>query len=129
MEYKAHILVVDDEPDVLLLTKTQLEYAGYQVFTAYNGRNALESTRANKPELIILDIMLPDMDGFEVLRQIREDPEIMHIPVLLHTAHKAMEVILRTKRELTKGRQEFLFKDSSNEVFLNQVEAMLTHHE
>ncbi len=127
MEPKAHILVVDDEPDVLLLTKTQLEFAGYQVSTAYNGRSALEGIRAHKPALVILDIMLPDTDGFEVLRQIREDPSIEHIPVLLHTAHKAMEVILRTKRELSKGRQEFMFKDSPPDVFLNQVEAMLTH--
>ncbi|HNX80615.1 MAG TPA: response regulator [Candidatus Omnitrophota bacterium] len=129
MENTARVLVVDDEPDVLFLTKTQLELAGYQVFTAFNGRSALEGIRANKPALVILDIMLPDMDGFEVLRQIRNDPEIAHIPVLLHTAHKAMEVILRTKRELTQGRQEFLFKDVSSEVFLSQVEAMLKPHD
>ena len=80
------ILVVDDEEAVVEFIGSLLEDAGYRVLRAYDGRNALEIARARRPDVIITDIMMPIMNGLELCRQIREDPEIKGIPVILMTA-------------------------------------------
>jgi DNA-binding response OmpR family regulator len=79
------ILVVDDEPNITELVKLYLEGEGYQVVTAGNGHDALLQFDVSKPDLIVLDLMLPDIDGFEVCRQIRAKSQI---PILMLTARK-----------------------------------------
>lgn len=77
------ILLVDDEPRFLSLVKAYLVQAGYQVFTAHNGREALLISRQEKPDLIILDVMMPELDGYEFLRLHRRE---RNTPVILLTA-------------------------------------------
>lgn len=84
------ILVIDDEPDVLLLCRVNLEYEGHEVFEAGNGEEGVELAVRHKPDLIVLDVMLPERDGFFVLRKLRQHPETADVPVVFLTA-KAQE--------------------------------------
>lgn len=85
---KNRILVVEDEESLLKLESILLSSKGYNVTGVMDGRSALEEIAANKPDLVVLDIMLPEMDGFEVCRRIKADPETRHIPVVMLTAKK-----------------------------------------
>ena len=80
------ILVVDDEPDMVHLVRLALEMEGHEVIVAYNGVEALERVAAARPDLIVLDVMMPHMDGFEVLSKLKETPATSHIPVIMLTA-------------------------------------------
>jgi CheY-like chemotaxis protein len=82
----AKILVVDDERDVVELLKFLLEKDGYQVVTAYNGREALDVTNQSAPDLILLDVMMPEMDGYTVQTQLLDDPKTKQIPIIILTA-------------------------------------------
>ena len=88
---KTRVLVVDDEPDALELIEYNLNGAGYQVFTAANGTKALEMARRHQPDVIVLDLMLPEVDGIEVCKTLRRNPETTEIPILMLTA-KADEI-------------------------------------
>jgi len=84
---RARILVVDDEEDLCFFVKANLETSGaYTVMTALDGKEALAAARAEKPDLILLDIMMPGMDGFEVLAKLKEDVRTSSIPVVMLTA-------------------------------------------
>ena len=86
---KQKILVVDDEPDAIELIEFNLKQAGYDVVTAADGAAALKKARATQPDLVILDIMLPEIDGFEVCKLLRRDPATAAIPILMLTARAA----------------------------------------
>jgi signal transduction histidine kinase len=83
---KADILVVDDEPDVARIMSINLEMKGYGVRTAFGGRQALEEVKRKKPDCILLDIMMPEIDGWEVMRVLKNDPDTADIPVIVVTA-------------------------------------------
>lgn len=85
MSSTKHILAVDDENDVLLIVKTALTSAGFQVTTAPGGPEALEHLEEITPDLIILDMMMPEMTGFDVLEKIRENSRTAAIPVIMLT--------------------------------------------
>jgi two-component system alkaline phosphatase synthesis response regulator PhoP/two-component system response regulator VicR len=80
------ILAVDDERHIVRLVEVNLARAGYQVVTAFDGREALQKVEAEKPDLVVLDVMMPFMDGFEVLRNLKANPETAEIPVIMLTA-------------------------------------------
>ncbi len=80
------IMVVDDEPDVVDLVKLVLESDGFDVVTAYSGKEALEKIGKEMPDLVLLDIMMPQMDGWEVYSRIRANPKTKDIPVAMLTA-------------------------------------------
>ncbi|HEV8681859.1 MAG TPA: response regulator [Actinomycetota bacterium] len=80
------ILVIDDEPDVLLLCRVNLEYEGHEVLEASSGEEGIRLAVVHRPDLIILDVMLPEKDGFSVLRRLREHNEIVEVPVIFLTA-------------------------------------------
>ena len=80
------ILAVDDERHIVRLVQINLVKEGYTVVTATNGREAIEKAREDKPDLIVMDVMMPEMDGFEALEKIKADPELMAIPVIMLTA-------------------------------------------
>lgn len=80
------ILAVDDERHIVRLVEVNLVRAGYEVVTAYDGREALEKVKTEKPDLIVLDVMMPYMDGFEVLKTLKAEPETAEIPVIMLTA-------------------------------------------
>ena len=83
---REHILVVDDEPDTLELLVALLESANYSVESADNGKACLEMVKARRPDLIVLDIMMPGMDGLEVCDHLRFDPATREIPIIFLTA-------------------------------------------
>ena len=86
MPQQRKILAVDDERHIVRLIQVNLERAGYQVMTAFDGPEALKKVEADKPDLIVLDVMMPRMDGFEVLKRLKAKPETSEIPVIMLTA-------------------------------------------
>src|SRR6476661_10683823 len=80
------ILAVDDERHIVRLVQVNLERAGYEVVTASNGKEALEKVASEQPDLVVLDVMMPFMDGFEVLQNLRKNPETRDLPVIMLTA-------------------------------------------
>ncbi len=80
------VLVVDDEPDVLLLCRVNLEFEGYNVVEASDGEMAMEVVRAERPDVVLLDVMMPKMDGWQVLAAIKADPDLKDTPVVMLTA-------------------------------------------
>ncbi len=80
------ILVCDDERHIVRLIQVNLERQGYQVVTAFDGKEGLEKIKAEKPNCVVLDVMMPYMDGFEVLKSLRRDPETENLPVIMLTA-------------------------------------------
>lgn len=80
------ILAVDDERHIVRLVQVNLERAGYQVVTAFDGKEALEKIDAEHPDLVVLDVMMPYMDGFEVLQTLRKNPNTRDLPVIMLTA-------------------------------------------
>lgn len=80
------VLVCDDERHIVRLIQVNLEKAGYTVVTAYDGKDGLEKIRAEKPDMVVLDVMMPYMDGFEVLKNLRREPDTADLPVIMLTA-------------------------------------------
>lgn len=92
------VLVVDDEPDVLLLCRLNLQQRGHELLEAADGSTALEIARELHPDVIVLDLMLPGISGYDVLEALKRDPETTNIPVLVLTAKS-----LRADRERSHG--------------------------
>ena len=86
MSAKKRVLTVDDEKLIVLAIRHNLKLAGYEVLEAYDGREALKTIEAERPDLIILDVMMPELNGWDVLSCIRDDPELQDIPVIMLTA-------------------------------------------
>lgn len=80
------ILVVDDDKQIVRLVQSYLERASYQVLTAYDGETALHTIRRERPDLVVLDLMLPNRDGWEVTRTVRSDPSLTDLPIIMLTA-------------------------------------------
>ena len=87
MEKQAKILLVDDDPDFVNATKTVLESENYEVVTAINGDDGLRKAREEKPDLILLDVIMPVEDGFTAAEQLSKDPQLADIPVLMLTSY------------------------------------------
>ena len=104
------ILIVEDEPDILNLLAFNLENSGFETIKAVDGYDALEKARKEAPDLVLLDLMLPKLDGFEVCRKIRENPGLKHIPIIMLTA-KGEEVDTITGLEL--GADDYVTKPFS----------------
>jgi two-component system alkaline phosphatase synthesis response regulator PhoP/two-component system response regulator VicR len=81
-----YVLAVDDEPHIRRLVEVNLQRAGYRVGTACDGQEALERIREEPPDMVVLDVMMPRMDGFELLRRLKADPGTAEIPILMLTA-------------------------------------------
>jgi len=107
---KERVLVVDDEPINVKIIASCLENEGYEVFRAYDGKEALRITRESKPGLIILDVMMPGLDGFEVTKQLRQNPETNIIPIILLTALGATKDKVKG---LNSGADDFLTKPTN----------------
>src|SRR5262245_29571077 len=80
------ILVVDDDRDIVRLVRAYLEKAGFQVLAAYDGQTALQTLRHDRPALVVLDLMLPDQDGWDLTRLVRGDPSLAATPIIMLTA-------------------------------------------
>ena len=117
--FKGRILVVDDEPKVLTIVRSYLQNAGFQVTEARDGKQAIEFFRQDNPELVILDIMMPELDGIEVLREIRRTSSI---PVILLTA-RVEETDKLVGLEL--GADDYITKPFSPRELTARVKAVL----
>lgn len=117
---EARLLVVDDEPNIRDLLAASLRFAGFEVTTAANGNEALRSVAEHQPDLIVLDIMMPDMDGFTVLRRLRSQG--YETPVLFLTAKDEMEDKIRG---LTAGGDDYVTKPFSLEEVVARIRAVL----
>ena len=89
------ILTCDDEKHIVRLIQVNLERQGYEVMTAFNGAECLEKVKEDRPDLIVLDVMMPEMTGFEVLDILKKDPETENIPVIMLTARAQDSDVLR----------------------------------
>lgn len=119
---RPNILVVDDEEDILELVKYNLSREGYQVLCAATGEEALKSARNKLPDLVVLDLMLPGVDGLEVCRELKGDPKTSHIPVVMLTA-KGEEADVVTGLEL--GADDYVAKPFSPRVLVARIKAVL----
>ena len=116
------ILIVEDEPDILNLLAFNLENSGFETIKAVDGYDALEKARKEAPDLVLLDLMLPKLDGFEVCRKIRENPGLKHIPIIMLTA-KGEEVDTITGLEL--GADDYVTKPFSPKELILRIRAIL----
>lgn len=115
------ILIVDDEPDLLRVTCFRLEKSGYQVISAVNGQQALELVEKESPDLVLLDVKLPFMEGPDVCLRIKKNEKIKHIPVILFTA-STQGIDERVK---TCGAQGYIFKPFSAEELLKKIKEFI----
>ncbi len=119
---KYKILVVDDELHIRNILKFQLEKNGYLVLLAENGEEALQMVRKESPDLVILDLMMPKMDGFEVCKRIRENYQTTQIPIIMLTAKSDLPDRLKGLKD---GANDYLIKPYSNEELLLRVQNVL----
>jgi two-component system, OmpR family, alkaline phosphatase synthesis response regulator PhoP len=113
------ILVVDDERHIVRLVEVNLTRAGYEVATAYDGVEALEKVKKEEPDMVVLDVMMPRMDGFEVLKRLQADPDTQDIPVIMLTA-KAQDADIF--RGWSSGVSSYLTKPFNPRELLTFVE-------
>jgi two-component system, OmpR family, response regulator len=116
----AHLLVVDDEPNIVELLSASLRFAGYDVSTATSGTDALKKARESDPDLVVLDVMMPGLDGFDVVRRLRADDR--HVPVLFLTARDAVEDKVKG---LQTGGDDYVTKPFSLDELVARVRALL----
>jgi two-component system, OmpR family, response regulator len=117
---EAKLLVVDDEPNIVELLSASLRFAGFEVATASNGAEALKLVRSFRPDLVVLDVMMPDVDGFAVVKRMRENGQ--RIPVLFLTARDATDDKITG---LTLGGDDYVTKPFSLEELVARIRAVL----
>jgi DNA-binding response OmpR family regulator len=116
------ILVIDDEPGIIEIIEANLEGDGFKVISAPNGREGLERIKSDRPELVVLDVMMPEMDGWEVLRRVEQDPDTAGIPVIMLTAKAADEDYIHG---LEEGAVEYLTKPFLPQELVNRIKITL----
>lgn len=118
----ARILIVDDSPTELYMLKTMLEKAGHEISAATSGEEGITKAKQDKPDLILMDVVMPGMNGFQATRKITSDPETANIPV----------IIVSTKNQetdrvwgLRQGAKDYLFKPVDEAEMVSKVESLL----
>lgn len=119
---KKKILIIEDESDLVDLVKIRLEANQYDVISAPDGKAGLEKIKKERPDLIILDVLMPEMDGFEVCRKIRVDDKYKKIPVIMLTV-KFQPSDLKFARDL--GADAYITKPFEPEVLLEYIKKLL----
>ncbi len=123
MADRRRVLVVDDEPDVLLLCRVNLEFEGYEVMEASDGVEAMSRVRERRPDVILLDVMMPRMDGWQVLTELKADEELKDIPVVMLTAKVQDQDQIRG---WSSGASEYITKPFSPLSLSQVLEDVLT---
>jgi DNA-binding response OmpR family regulator len=116
------ILIADDDPDILALVSFRLERAGYAVVQALNGEEAVQVALARRPDLAVLDVMMPRIDGYEATRQLRQHEETSRMPIILLTARVQEEDIARG---FDAGADDYVKKPFSPQELGSRVQAVL----
>lgn len=120
---KGNILVIEDNDQNLYLVRFILEKNGYTVFAAMDGRTGIDMAASLKPDLILLDIQLPVMDGYTVAKNLRSNPEISGIPIVAVTSHA---MVGDREKAMAVGCNGYIEKPINPETFLSEVEVHLT---
>ena len=120
--HKIRVLLVDDEPDLVQMVSVRLTAAGYEVAKAYDGQEALQKVKETHPDLIILDLMLPKLDGYKVCRLLKFDDRTRAIPIMIFTARAQVEdVTLATEC----GADAYLTKPFEAKMLLGKMQELL----
>jgi two-component system, OmpR family, alkaline phosphatase synthesis response regulator PhoP len=119
---KQKLLLVDDEPDIVTTVKYRLEASGYEVVTAGDGQEALEKARKENPALIILDLMLPKLNGYEVCTMLKQDEDYKKIPIMMFTA-RAQEA--DEKQGMECGADAYMHKPFEPAKLLETIHALI----
>lgn len=121
-----HVLVVDDEPNILLSLEFLMQQAGFSVATAADAEQALEQINRQCPDLLLLDISLPGMSGFDLLERLRADNATQTLPVIMLTAH-GREV--EKEKGLALGANDYVTKPFSTRELVNRVQVLLAEQQ
>lgn len=119
---KNKILVVDDEFDMVEMLSIRLEASGYQVISAFDGQEGLNKARSEKPDLIILDLMLPKVDGYKVCRMLKFDEKYKQIPIILFSA-RAQEADVKLGQDV--GADAYVTKPFEPDILLHKISELL----
>ena len=127
MSDKKRIILVDDEPDFCSILQGQLEKEGFEVELAYNGVEGLEKIRANPPDAIILDVMMPEKDGYEVCKELKADEKLADIPVVLLTAVASHVTSTRYSHSdgMSTEADDYIAKPASAEEITQSIKELL----
>ena len=120
------ILVVDDEPHIVKLVQSRLKANGYDVITAFDGKEALDIAHKENPDLIILDLMLPQMDGYKVCGLLKRDTKYINVPIILFSA-RAQEEDIKLGQEV--GADAYITKPFKPDELLEKIEKLLKERE
>ena len=119
---RKRLLLIDDDPNLILLVRDYLEFRGYEVLTADNGKEALHLLSLNLPDMIVCDIMMPEMDGYALIENVRQDPRTSWIPVLFLSARGQSQDRIKG---LNLGADVYMVKPFEPEELVAQVESSL----
>lgn len=127
MKDRARILLVDDDKDFVEATRLVLESKPYEVITAYDGSEGLRQAKKEKPDLIILDVIMPIKDGFNTAEELKKDPELNTIPVIMLTsfADRVGETTLSVSQGLTLDTEDYIDKPVAPQELLKRVDKLL----
>jgi two-component system alkaline phosphatase synthesis response regulator PhoP len=127
MSEKKRILVVDDEPDFCSIVQMNLEKEGFAVELAYSGVEGLEKVYANPPDAIVLDIMMPEMDGYEVCKKLKADEKYVDIPIILLTAVASHVTSTRYSHRdgMSTEADDYIAKPASAEEITESIKRLL----
>ncbi len=116
------ILLVDDEESLVVLLGERLKFNGYEVITASDGQEGLDKAKKEKPDLILLDVMMPKMNGYQVCRLLKFDQRFKHIPIIMLTA-RTQAIDMKTGKET--GADAYITKPFESDVLLNEMKKLL----
>ena len=116
------ILIVDDEPGILIMLKSRLESANYDTITAQDGQEALDKIEQGMPDLVVLDMMMPKIDGYSLFKILRVKPKYSHIPVVILTASLEFEDV---RKCIAEGVEAYLTKPFKAETLLGIIKGLL----
>ena len=127
MSERKRILVVDDEPDFASIVQGNLEKEGFDVAVAYDGVEGLEKVRQNPPDAIVLDVMMPEKDGYELCAELKQDPETASIPIILLTAVASRVTSTRYSHYdgMSTEADDYIPKPASSEDIVESVRRLL----
>lgn len=116
------LLVIDDDPFILTLVKKTFSSLGFEVLTAPDGFEGIDAIKKHKPALILLDIMMPILDGLEVLKRVKESPEVSRIPIIMFTAVAENKMVVESSK---LGADDYIIKPFQSSVLITKVRDLL----
>ncbi len=122
----AKIVIAEDEPDIRELIAFTLRFAGYEVITGNNGEEGCQLTRSERPDLVMLDVRMPKLTGYEACKRIKSEPELAAIPVIFLSAKGQENEI---EQGLAAGAEEYLLKPFAPDQLVDRVKAVLAKYQ